>query len=503
MLLGGGAALAIPALPSLLREPSRARAQEVLPKRMVVFMTEHGGVWQEDFFPAESQASTPVPHELHAAHWGDLRSTLEGGDRVVSQTLRASDSVFTESLASKMNVIRGLDVPFYYGHARHILGNYGDMSNNHEEPTPEQQSADQVLAYSSAVYATPPRRRVVNFSYEALSVGYADRAAGAAGGFQAAEEVTAQSVFDSIYVESVPGEVRRPPVDAVHESYRRLSSGAFGAGARLGGEDRRRLEQYMDRLSDIRAGLNSAVGAYCGDVTPRADYPGQWDSRYTRANAHLLNEIILAAFMCDSSRIAVVRTGDPFSDGMESDGGYHEVAHNSAGGPDADAGLVRRLSGLMRDGNRTFFQEAFMDLVAGMDALGEGDGTMLDQSLVWWSHEAGAATHNGDSIPVVSFGGLGGTLATGRYLDYRDRTARPFGDGQEVNCNVGRRPGACYFQWTTTYLDAFGVPRAEWQPADRKAFSAMGPNHSWMTMQYDLGAMDESCDVPLPELYRG
>ncbi len=497
MLLGGGASLLIPALPSLL--PRKIKAQPTMPaRRMVMFMTEHGGVWQQDMFPDEALASETFTHPLHTCHRGALTSTMEGEDRVISATLRAPGNLLTESIASKMNVIRGLDVPFYYGHARHLLGNYGDMSNNHDEPTPEQETADMVMAHSTAIYPTVPRRRHMYFGNHALSVELVDRSLGPAGGFQPAEEVSAQAVFDSIYVETSEEPTRPPPIDAIYSSYQRLESGAHGPGARLGSEDRRRLTQYMDRLSDIRASITALPGASCGDVMPIADLPGRWD-RYDRDTYALYNDVVMAAFMCDSSRIAVIRVNDAFSAEIDAyPGGYHEVAHNASGRD--DAALAERLRGMLRSGTQQFFQNAYLDLVSKLDGLAEGESTMLDNSLVWWSPEAGSSTHNGDSIPIVAAGSAGGSMSTGHYLDLRDRSSSPMREGDEVFAHQGRRTGACYFQWTTTYLDAFGVPRSEWQTGDRRAFSAMGPNHTWMAMQYDQNALDESCDDPLPFL---
>ncbi|MEM7608490.1 MAG: hypothetical protein AAF411_24315, partial [Myxococcota bacterium] len=49
-LMGAGGALAIPALPSLLTRDATAQ-EPATPKRMVTFMTGHGGIWQNDIFP--------------------------------------------------------------------------------------------------------------------------------------------------------------------------------------------------------------------------------------------------------------------------------------------------------------------------------------------------------------------------------------------------------------------------------------------------------------------
>lgn len=491
----GGAWLAIPALTSLSR---RAEAQEDVPKRMVAMQTPHGGVWQEDMFPGEDMASMEMEHPLHTVRRGPLTSTEQGAERIITPALRAPSSTLSAALVGKMNLLRGLDVPFYYGHARHMLGNYGGLSNNHNEPTPEQLTADQVMAYSPGFYAETPRRRTLYFGYHAMAIEYRDRSRGAAGGFRSSEEASPSSIFDAVYVPPTMGETRRPPIDAVHASFARLQSAASPAGARLGAADRERLSQYMDHLSDIQASLEAGVGSLCNDVS-RPDGLGGVSGRYQRSSSGIINDIILAAFMCDSSRIAVIGTNQEFVDGMDSAGGYHEVAH-AANGIGGDAGRLMRLGGLMRDNNIGFFRHGFLDLVSKLDSLSEGSGTMLDNSLVWWAHEAGASTHQGDSIPVLSAGSAGGTMHTGRYFDFRERGTSPVNESQRRFSNIGRSRGACFFQWTTSYLDAFGIPRDQWQVGGRRAFSAMSPNPNWNNMRYDQNAMDASCDAPLPGL---
>ena len=47
----------------------------------------------------------------------------------------------------------------------------------------------------------------------------------------------------------------------------------------------------------------------------------------------------------------------------------------------------------------------------------EGDGTVLDNSCIMFVSEHWNA-HNGTRVPLVLAGGLGGTLKTGRSLDY-------------------------------------------------------------------------------------
>jgi hypothetical protein len=51
--------------------------------------------------------------------------------------------------------------------------------------------------------------------------------------------------------------------------------------------------------------------------------------------------------------------------------------------------------------------------------LPEGDGTVLDNCcLLWLSNMWAGWKHDNMKVPVVLAGGLGGTLETGRTLDY-------------------------------------------------------------------------------------
>jgi hypothetical protein len=52
----------------------------------------------------------------------------------------------------------------------------------------------------------------------------------------------------------------------------------------------------------------------------------------------------------------------------------------------------------------------------------EGNSTVLDNScLLFLSNMWSGSRHDSSKVPVLSVGGLGGTLATGRVLDYTKR----------------------------------------------------------------------------------
>ena len=74
----------------------------------------------------------------------------------------------------------------------------------------------------------------------------------------------------------------------------------------------------------------------------------------------------------------------------------------------------------------------FAYLASKLDSMPEGDGTVSDNScLMFLSNLWSGKVHNSFRLPVVLAGGLGGTLETGRSLDYLDA-----GDENRKMCSL-------------------------------------------------------------------
>src|SRR5262249_3187035 len=79
-----------------------------------------------------------------------------------------------------------------------------------------------------------------------------------------------------------------------------------------------------------------------------------------------------------------------------------------------------------------YYVSQFAYLANRLAAMPEGDSTVLDNSCVMFlSNMWSGSRHDSSKLPVLLAGSLGGTLTTGRVLDY---TAR--GDGQRKLCSL-------------------------------------------------------------------
>jgi hypothetical protein len=71
-------------------------------------------------------------------------------------------------------------------------------------------------------------------------------------------------------------------------------------------------------------------------------------------------------------------------------------------------------------------------LAARLDAMREGEGTVLDNScLIFLSNMWSGSRHDSTKLPILLVGGLGGKLETGRVLDYTGR-----GNGDRKLCSL-------------------------------------------------------------------
>jgi hypothetical protein len=71
-------------------------------------------------------------------------------------------------------------------------------------------------------------------------------------------------------------------------------------------------------------------------------------------------------------------------------------------------------------------------LAGRLQAMPKGPGTVPDHTcLLWLSNMFSGSAPDNSKLPVITLGSLGGTLATGRVLDYRDR-----GDENRKLCSL-------------------------------------------------------------------
>lgn len=167
---------------------------------------------------------------------------------------------------------------------------------------------------------------------------------------------------------------------------------------KLGSTSRRLLDEHLTLVREEEKDLQAP---YEPTVCELHDKPSAGTGMVKTWNDH--NATLTAAFRCGATRVAHLRAGG--WGGIES-GGYTEIGidaghHNAAHGGSSDP--WNDLLGINK-----FHAEQLANLLVAMDAVEEGDGTMLDNTVVVWVNELGLGDfnhHSRTNLGIVFAGG--------------------------------------------------------------------------------------------------
>jgi hypothetical protein len=195
--------------------------------------------------------------------------------------------------------------------------------------------------------------------------------------------------------------------------------------------DKAKLDEYLTsvrevekRVDGMRKSKEKADEAGKGKGIPVAmmERPANGLPDDVRDHARLMCDIIAIAFQTDKTRVAsLLLCRDlsamyyPFLEVRE---GHHAASHNN------NSDGYERIS--------RFHLSQLAYLAQKLDAMPEGDGTVLDHScLMWINNMLIGRKHDNSRLPLVLAGGLGGTLKTGRTLNYQEA-----GDDNRKLCSL-------------------------------------------------------------------
>jgi hypothetical protein len=189
--------------------------------------------------------------------------------------------------------------------------------------------------------------------------------------------------------------------------------------------DRAKLDEYLTSVREVERRVertrtmkdqadNRAQGRRPTITLPRPDNGLPED---IREHMRLMGDIIALAFQTDKTRVATLLLCRdlsglfyPFLDVRTA---HHPTSHEDH----SDA--------YQRVTHYYVSQLAYLAgrLAAMPEGEGEGSGTVLDNTcLMFLSNMWSGSQHDSSKVPLVLVGGLGGTLQTGRVLDYTGRS---------------------------------------------------------------------------------
>lgn len=197
-------------------------------------------------------------------------------------------------------------------------------------------------------------------------------------------------------------------LDAVAREYEALAP-------RLDAEGKRKLDDHRDLVRQLEASLGVASPTGC-----QATGAGSGDklTQFMR--------LITLAFACDLTRVAtfVAPVPQPPEIGYPGDTTMHVYAHESIAGATSCGAMFNPVAARAMTDLGVWYAQHFATLLQELDAVPEGDGTLLDHTVVVWVTELSTPTHlHHDNFTLLA-GGCNNFFATGRYVRYpREHTS--------------------------------------------------------------------------------
>ena len=132
-----------------------------------------------------------------------------------------------------------------------------------------------------------------------------------------------------------------------------------------------------------------------------------------REHMRLMCDIVALGFQTDKTRVATLLLNRDLSGlfypFLDVPNPHHPESHNDR------SEAYERIS--------RYYCSQYAYLAGRLEAMREGDGTVLDNScLMFISSMWSGSRHDSSKVPLLLTGGLGGTLQTGRVLDYGQKS---------------------------------------------------------------------------------
>jgi hypothetical protein len=392
LLRGAGAAIALPALESLL--PSKAASQMDDPKRMVVLFFPNGSDNHREWNPTGTGTgytlgdchASLAPYKSELTMLRNVNNTYVTGAPAHS---RATAAFLTATRITDQYVARvGKSIDQVVADQ---VGAMTPISSLQLGPTPYASGSEPQDTGWSPTYN-------LHISWASASV------------FNPVTE-DVRAVFDRLFTGPDPDQVlaerrrryRRSILDYALDETTRLS-------ARVGSADRLKLDEYLTALRAVELRIDTATAPPSSACESATTPPG---SVAFPEHTRLMLDLIVLALRCDMTRVVTYQMDYGFGnkDFAFLVGGTRQLHHNITHTGTTEAPLKHRMI-------TGWYCEQLAYFLGQMTSVAESTGTLLDNSLVLFGSGLGSGrSHSGNDMTLILAGRAQGALSPGRLVD--------------------------------------------------------------------------------------
>ena len=204
--------------------------------------------------------------------------------------------------------------------------------------------------------------------------------------------------------------LRQSVLSAVKDQRQALMAG-------VGKADQIKLDQYFTSLRDMENQLAIQLQkpekcAACASPAAPKEMPRSASVEAVRANTRTMAKLLAMGLACNQTRVFnfvhTAGTSETYIAGQSKI--YHQITHDEP--IDAKLGYQPETSKLA-----SLVMEALGDFLVELDAIKEGEGTVLDNSLIMAFSDTGyAKIHSIENIPMFLAGRAGGRHKAGQHI---------------------------------------------------------------------------------------
>jgi hypothetical protein len=318
---------------------------------------------------------------------------------------------------TRMNVIEGL-----FNRSAVGVGIHPGQTGNLLSGAPLQKGAelkggisvDQVLANQIGAESVQPslvlgcEQPITGYHETNFSMAYSSHISWSSPTSPVPMEVYPSLAFDSLF-ENRGNAVNASILDRVQEDVASLNRNVSAS-------DKAKLDEYLTSVRDVErrvvpARATKAAADQVAGKPPASSMqrPQNGLPEDVREHMRLMTDIIALGFQTDKTRIATLLLCRDISGmcypflGVRSS--HHPASHND----ESEAYLKVT----------QYYVSQLAYLTGRLGAMKEGEGTVLDNScLLFLSNMWSGKKHDATRLPVIQAGNLGGTIKTGRVLDF-------------------------------------------------------------------------------------
>jgi hypothetical protein len=232
----------------------------------------------------------------------------------------------------------------------------------------------------------------------------------------------------------------------------RVRDQAASLSRQVSSGDRAKLDEYLTSVREVEKRVaparaaQEAAGERARDQGRPAlamERPENGLPQDIREHMRLMCDLVALGFQTDKTRVATLLLCRDISGLFYPFLGVRAAHHSASHDDRSDA--YERVS--------RYYVSQLAYLAGRLDAMPEGDGTVLDNCcLMFVSNMWSGTRHDSTKVPLILAGRLGGSLETGRVLDYADK-----GDDNRKLCSL-----------YLSIMDRMGVPLDRFGDADTR-----------------------------------